>query len=89
MNRVPPELIGLDNAMEDFWAEYRRKQNLAATDEAAMRQRWIDAHIAAFPEAYRKEVVKPKPWKLKAALAGSAIVFFWWEVGEYILRWAR
>jgi len=85
MNRVPPRLISMDNAMEDFWAEYRKK-GLKAAEESTLRKQWMDAHITAFPEAYKP---KPKPWKLKCALALAAIFWFWWEVGEYILRWAR
>lgn len=76
MNRLPPEFISLDNSMEDFMAEYKRKTTRIVTAEE-------------IPEGHYWEPVPPapekdKPWKLKAAIALRLISWFWFEVAKHL-----
>lgn len=100
MNRVPPSLINLDNQMEDFWEEYKRKTTRIVTPEEIpegfywepveprteeeLRKQWMDAYTADIAQHEKR-----KPWKLKALIALGLMLWFWWMAGEYVLRMVR
>jgi hypothetical protein len=72
---VPPELNGLENQMQDFLAQLRREKMHIVSDPVAD---YLNAHPP-----------KEKPWKLRFLIVLGLAIYFWWMVGEYVMRMAR
>lgn len=71
MSRVPPELIGLDNVMEDFWSDYKRRTTrIVQPDELPEGHYW-----APVPQY----VAPKKPWVLKCSIAMGLLGWVWYE----------
>jgi len=86
-----PRLLPYDNAVEEFMEEMRKKNIHVVPPDS----KWSDSHIAAhFPEQDAKQeaefvanlnrLSKPKPWRLRAFIALTVFVFFWYELCHYL-----
>jgi len=40
-------------------------------------------------ELNRCPIPDKRPWKLRAAIVLGLMLWFWYEVGEYAMRWMR
>jgi hypothetical protein len=92
-NLIHPSLLSMDNAMEEFWREYRQKTaNVEVIDEYP---EWAGSHIRAnFPDREEAEFIsmvnamaKPKPWKMNLFLGVSLYFWVMYEIGRRLGAW--
>jgi hypothetical protein len=98
---VPPELINLDNEMEDFVRQHTSVVPMKYCMEH-YEHTWVPTDSPCKSVAdYRQQISDPvadylnahppkeKPWKLRAMIVLGLAIWFWWQVGEYVMRMAR